>query len=230
MSSNNPTVGAIFDIDGTLVDSYEAHFVCWRDTLVHQGVEYDHEHFKCDFGRRNPEIITELWEQVGRERPADELIEELADEKEQRFRELLAASFPEMPGASRLLETLHEAGWRLAVGSSAPSANVQLSIDQLGVRSLLDAVVSGTDVARGKPEPDVFLQAGELLGLEPSACVVVEDAAAGVEAAHRAGMSAVAIASKGRTHEELDAAEMVIDSLEELDPSVLSRIIKEHVS
>ena len=230
MTSSSHKFGALFDIDGTLVDSYEAHYVSWRDTLARHGVEYDQELFKRDFGRRNPEIITELWEEIGREPPTEQLIDEIAEEKELDFRSLLAASFPEMPGASTLLKELRAAGWGLAVGSSAPKANVELSLEGLGSKSLFDAVVCGDDIARGKPEPDIFLRGAELLGLDPKSCVVIEDAAPGVEAAHRAGMSAVAIASTGRTHEELAAAEMVIDSLKELTPSILQKVIKEHCS
>ena len=230
MSSGRETRAAIFDIDGTLVDSYDAHFEAWRDTLAGEGIQYDLEAFSRDFGRRNPEIINELWALEGREAPSSDLIDRIAERKETHFRELLAAAFPEMPGASNLMRSLHRAGWRVAVGSSAPRENVALSIELLGTGPVIDVAVSGEDVRRGKPEPDVFLRAAELLELEPGRCIVIEDAQPGVEAAHRAGMAAVAIASKGRTHAELAEAERVIDSLEEIDPDTLAEIIKEHAS
>jgi beta-phosphoglucomutase len=221
-------MGAIFDVDGTLVDSHDAHFEAWRDTLAGHDINYGIEAFAKDFGRRNPEIINGLWAELGRDRPDAALMEEIADRKERHFRELLSASFPEMTGAAALLERLHQAGWRVAIGSSAPGENVQLSLDLLDSRRSIDAVVCGNDVERGKPEPDVFLRAAELLDLDPSRCVVIEDASAGVESARRAGMPAVAIASKGRTREELSDARLVIDSLEEIGPERLSQIIKEH--
>lgn len=228
MSSTSDTRGAIFDIDGTLVDSYDAHFEAWRDTLTEEGISYGLEAFSRDFGRRNQEIITELWELEGREPPSSELMDRVAERKESHFRKLLADAFPEMPGASNLMRSLHQAGWRVAVGSSAPEKNVALSIKLLGTGPVIDATVSGEDVQRGKPEPDVFLRAAELLGLEPEHCIVIEDARPGVEAAHRAGMAAVAIASKGRTRSELGKAQLVIDSLEEIHPDRLAEIIKEH--
>ncbi|MCH2145807.1 MAG: HAD family phosphatase [Phycisphaerales bacterium] len=221
------TFGAIFDVDGTLVDSHDAHFLAWKDTLADHGIEYDLEAFGRDFGRRNPEIIGGLWDELGRGSPDKELVEEIAEAKERHFRALLSASFPEMPGAADLIRDLDEAGWGVAIGSSAPAENVRLSIDLLGTASSLDAVVCGDDVERGKPEPDVFLEAAGRLGLDPRRCVVIEDACAGVEAAHRAGMPAVAIASKGRTRAELSEAELVIDSLEEIDHARLEKIIKE---
>ena len=228
MDRTTNTLGAIFDIDGTLVDSYDAHFEAWRETLAEEGIAYDLQAFSRDFGRRNPEIIGELWNREGRDVPTASEIDRVAERKELRFREIIRASFPEMRGASDLMRDLHAAGWRVAVGSSAPRANVSLSIDLLGTAPVVDAAVAGEDVGRGKPEPDVFLRAAELLGLEPVKCIVIEDARPGVEAARRAGMPAVAIASKGRTHEELAEARLVIDTLEEISPGRLEEIIKEH--
>ena len=95
------------------------------------------------------------------------------------------------------------AGFRVAVGSSGPAENVQLAIERLGVGRLLSATVTGNDVKRGKPDPQVFLTAAARMQVPPVRCVVVEDAPVGVEAAHRGGMRAVAIASTGRTVEQL---------------------------
>lgn len=230
MSNTREGPGAIFDVDGTLVDSYQAHFESWRDTLEGHGITYGPDEFARDFGRRNPEIITELWEERGLDKPSDELIETIAEKKEAAFRSIIARDFPMMPGAKGLLAGLHEAGWRIAIGSSAPRENVALSIEKLGVESILDGTVCGDDVSRGKPHPDVFLHAASLLGIDPGNCVVIEDAAAGIEAAHRAGMPAAVIVSRGRTHEELAAAESIVDSLDELDPEALAQVIKEHVA
>lgn len=230
MNGDRTILGAIFDVDGTLVDSHDAHFIAWRDTLADEGIPYDHTAFARDFGRRNPEIINDLWDAEGRGRPDDADIERIAHSKEDRFRAILSSAFPEMPGAGALIDALKAAGWRVAIGSSAPRENVALSIERLGTDADLDAVVCGDDVTRGKPEPDVFLAAAEGLALDPARCIVIEDAAPGIEAAHRAGMPAVGIASTGRTREELDHAELVIDSLNELDPDRLARIIKEPAS
>lgn len=228
MTPDSGSFGAIFDVDGTLIDSHDAHFESWKATLETHEIAYGPEEFRRDFGRRNPEIIGELWSALGREEPTTELMDAVADDKEQRFRAMLVEQSPEMPGACRLMHALHEAGWRIAVGSSAPRENVELAIRILGIEGLLDAVVCGNDVQRGKPEPDVFLRAAELLDLAPANCIVIEDAEPGIDAAHRAGMPAVGIVSKGRTHEELASAERVIDSLKDLDASGLEGIIKEH--
>ena len=156
---------------------------------------------------------------------SDQEIAALDDRKEAAFREILEADFPAMPGAVELLESLKDAGFALAVGSSGPPENVDLVLEKLGHRSLFGAVVTGMDVTRGKPDPQVFLIAAERLGVPPNRCAVVEDAAAGISAASAAGMASVGLVSTGRTREELSAADLVIDSLSELSAQILRQLI-----
>ncbi|MDX1674525.1 MAG: HAD family hydrolase, partial [Longimicrobiales bacterium] len=118
----------------------------------------------------------------------------VADAKEARYRTLLEREgVTALPGAREWVRTLHDAGWRQAVASSAPRRNVDLVLDRLGLRDRIDAVVGSEDVAQGKPAPDVFLQAADRVGSAPSRCVVVEDAEVGIEAARRAGMPCIGI-------------------------------------
>ena len=147
-------------------------------------------------------------------------IERLSERKEAIYRALVDRSFPAMPGAAELVTALDEAGFALALASSGPPENVELALERLGVRERFDAVVTGRDVERGKPDPQVFLLAAERLGLPPDRCVVVEDAPPGVEAAHAAGMAVVALLSTGRRREDFAECrpELVVSSLAELDP------------
>ncbi len=116
----------------------------------------------------------------------------------------------------------------MAVGSSAPRENVAAGIDGLGVRDQFSAVVTGSDVQRGKPDPQIFLAAAQRLGVPPARCVVIEDAPVGVAAAAAAGMACVGLASTGRTRETLGKAQLVVDSLTELSPEVLRQVIERH--
>ena len=145
--------------------------------------------------------------------------------KEAAFRRVIADHFPAMPGAVDLLRSLHKAGFRLAVGSSGPPENVQVVVDKLAARDLFGAIVTGADVTRGKPAPQVFLLAAERLGVPPPRCAVIEDAAVGVAAANAAGMTSVGLVSTGRTREELAAAAAVVGSLSEISPSLLRNLI-----
>lgn len=215
-------LGVIFDMDGVLIDSYRAHFESWRIIAAEEGLEITEEEFAKTFGRTSREIIAALW---GEHTPDEAKIRELDERKEAAFRDLLRDHFPIMPGAPELLDALHEAGFALAIGSSGPPENVALTLEKLGRGHLFGAVITGQDVTRGKPDPQVFLLAAERLALPPQQCAVVEDAPPGVEAAHRAGMVAVGLVSTGRTREMLAAADLVVDSLSELSPEVFRSLI-----
>ncbi|MFW5841295.1 MAG: HAD family hydrolase, partial [Planctomycetota bacterium] len=150
------------------------------------------------------------------------------DQKEAAFRAILHETFPAMDGAEQLIERLDEAGFRLAVGSSGPRENVQAAMENLPGASRFAAVVTGNDVSRGKPHPEVFLKAAERLGVHPGRCAVVEDAVAGLQAATAAGM--VAIGLTGTTQRQaLDSqADMVVESLHDLSVDGLSRWIEQN--
>jgi beta-phosphoglucomutase len=213
---------AIFDMDGVLVDTYHAHYQSWLAMAEPEGLSFTEAEFAPTFGRTSREIIAYFW---GDGRYSDAQIAALDERKEAALRRIIEADFPAMPGARRLLEELHDAGFALAVGSSGPPENVDLVLERLGARRLFQAVVTGMDVDRGKPDPQVFLIAAERLGVPPERCAVIEDAPAGVAAANAAGMVSVGLVSTGRTAESLAAAHLVVGSLAELSPGVLRRLI-----
>lgn len=185
------------------------------------------------FGRQNAPIIQALFEEAGQPAPDSKTSEMLAIRKEDSFRELVAENFPIMPGTFQLLDALHANSWRLAIGSSAPQVNVDFMLGLMSRMKTIhgasttpfDAIVTGGCVSRGKPHPDVFLEAARRLQLSPNACVVIEDAAPGIEAAHRAGMKCVALCSAGHTIEELAAADLIVHHLDELSPLRLQSLI-----
>ena len=216
---------AIFDLDGTLVDTYDAHMKSWQDISRMIGHDLKESEFARQFGRTNDPIIRELFEWAGRAAPTADEIHDFADRKEADFRAMVQDRFPEMPGATLLLESLHADNWRLAAGTSAPVPNAELFREKLGCGRLFETIVTGDDVAHGKPDPEVFLLAASRLGVPPPCCVVIEDAAAGIEAARRAGMASVGFCSKGRTSEELADADLVVSSLDALSPESLTAAI-----
>ena len=121
-----------------------------------------------------------------------------------------------LPGAREYIQSLREQGVKIALGSA--SRNAPLILDKLQITDLFDAVIDGNSVTNAKPDPEVFLRGAKSLGLEPGECVVYEDAEAGVEAAHRAGMKAVGIG----TAQALPEADYIISGLHELvEKSVL---------
>jgi beta-phosphoglucomutase len=222
----NGPFAAIFDLDGTLVDSFDAHWTSWRDMCACHGVELTHERFVRSFGMRNDRIIEMYWREVGKEPPAGDAALRCADDKEERYRRIVADAFPAMAGGRELLDRLHAAGWKLAVGTSGPPENLRVAVDGLGADRWFHAEVCGLDVAHGKPAPDIFLLAAQRVGVPPERCVVVEDAVPGIQAAHAAGMPCVAICSAGHTHAELASAERVIDRFDELDVAAMESIVR----
>ncbi|HET6430253.1 MAG TPA: HAD family phosphatase [Phycisphaerae bacterium] len=213
-------LAVIFDMDGVLVDSYRAHLESWQRMASEYGVEITERQFAATFGRTSRDIIARFWG----EGLSDERIAEMDGRKEELYRQTIAADFPEMDGARELIRALHSAGWKLAVGSSGPPENVQAAMAGLGLPECFDAAVTGMDVTHGKPDPQVFLLAAERLGIPPCRCAVIEDAPAGIEAARRAGMVAIAITGTAPRGKLADA-DMVVDSLRELTPNTIARLI-----
>ena len=216
------SLGVIFDMDGVLVDSYHAHFRSWQVMAAEAGVTIDETLFAATFGRTSREVLATSW---GSGRFTDAQIAQLDLRKEEVFREIIAANFPMMAGARELLTALARAGFALAIGSSAPPDNVEAVLEKMRLRSLFDAVVTGADVRRGKPDPQVFLTAAARLRLPPEWCAVIEDAPLGIEAARAAGAACIGLASTGRTREQLAAADLVVDRLEELSSTRIEELI-----
>jgi HAD superfamily hydrolase (TIGR01509 family) len=206
----------IFDVDGVLIDSYDAHFKSWLQMFGEHGESFTEEQFRKTFGRTSRDIIAALH---GHGLTVEEM-DAWDDRKEALYRDIIRQEFPVNDGAGELLDALHAAGFKLAVGSSGPPENIALTLECLGRIALFDAVVTRIDVTRGKPDPQVFQIAGERLGASPEQCVVVEDAPAGIEAANRAGMASVALTGTA-TRAELAHAKLIVDSLRELTPEKL---------
>lgn len=214
--------GIIFDIDGVLVDSYDAHCKSWQQLAIEQGWDFTEEEFAATFGRTSREIIRQRW---GPDM-SDEQIRALDDRKEAIYRAAIAADFPKMPGAARLLSQCLDEGLAVAVGSSGPAANVKAVMDRLDPDHHIHARVTGNDVTRGKPHPQVFQLAAERLELPATSCAVLEDAPAGIAAAHAADMRCIGLVSTGRTRDELEQADLLVDQLAKLTPAIIVALIQ----
>jgi len=214
-------LGVIFDMDGVLVDSYRAHLLSWQHSARHFGLDMSEQQFATTFGRTTPEIIRHWWPGA-----VDEAgVREWDHIKEADYRQILRAGFPAMDGAAELLSALHAAGFRLAIGSSGPPENVALVRELLAGAEHFCAAVDARQVAHGKPHPEVFLTAAKKLDLPPRDCAVVEDAPAGVEAARRAGMAAIALTGTAAREKLAERAHLVVDSLRELTPAIIVQTI-----
>ncbi|MEU1931775.1 HAD family phosphatase [Streptomyces sp. NPDC019826] len=185
-----PVPPVLFDLDGTLVDSEPNYYEAGRRLLARHGVRdfswEDHSRF---IGIGTRETLTVLREEYRIEAPVDELLAG----KNALYLELAGASTAAFPEMRALVERLHGCGVPMAVASGSSRAAIAATLAVTGLDAYLPLYVSAEEVAHGKPEPDVFLEAARRLGVVPDTCVVLEDAVPGVLAAHAAGMRCVAI-------------------------------------
>jgi len=207
----------LWDLDGTLADSEEYHWLSWRDAMRAEGVELTYDRFLASFGQRNDRILG-AW--LGEAADATR-IRRIGDWKEAEYRRLAEArGLTPLAGAREWVERLHRDGWKQAIASSAPRLNVETMMHVLKFDGLIDAMVSADEVKKGKPDPDVFLAAAAAVSVPPSRCVVVEDAPAGVEAGRRAGMKTVGVNAKSPL-----AADVYVTSLADLPPDAFERLL-----
>jgi beta-phosphoglucomutase len=210
---------ALWDLDGTLIDSAGYHYESWQEILSGRGVKVDPSEFGHWFGKRNETILRDIFG----ERMSAWEIDDLSETKEALYRRMLRERGLELlPGAKAWLERLNATGWKQALATSAPRANVDAVLDILQIGRWLDGWVSADDVGKGKPDPDVFLAAARSVGVAPASCVVVEDAPAGVEGARRAGMRCIGVLS---THHAELRADVVARSLEDLPEDAFERLV-----
>jgi beta-phosphoglucomutase len=205
----------LFDMDGTIVDNMAFHTDSWLSFFARRGQTLDaDEFFRATAGRQGGEIMRAY---LG-EHLSDAEVALLNHEKESVYRELYAPHLKAVDGFDALIAQAKASGVKLAVGTAAPPANVEFTLDGLGLRRHFDAIVGAADVARGKPHPDVFLKAAELCGVAPENCIVFEDAPLGVEAARRAGMRCVVITTTlpAESFTEFDNVIAIVDDFSAL--------------
>jgi beta-phosphoglucomutase len=220
-TNNQPsheTRAVLWDMDGTLIDSMPYHWQAWQDILRQINRTMEHSVWNQTGGMRNSEIIPLLFPDMN---PAEAAYVDQA--KEAHFRELIELQGIELlSGVAGWIQRFQTAGWKQAVASSAPPENVATIAHVLHFNGTFEALISGADVQRGKPDPDIFLAAAQRLNVDPQHCLVIEDAAAGIEAAHRAGMKAIGVLN---THPHLEA-DVVVQALHDLTWEMIESVMR----
>lgn len=214
MNAMNARIGFIFDWDGVVVDSSAQHEASWERLAKQEGLPLFEGHFKLGFGKRNQLIIPELlkWSQDPRE------IARLGDEKEIHYRAIIGETGIEpLPGVRGFVEGLLDVGAPFAVGSSTPRENIEAVMEGAGMEGLFSQIVAAEDVAKGKPDPEVFLKAADSIGVDPERCVVFEDSLSGIEAGLAGGMTVIALTTtNARELLEASGARLVVENFEAL--------------
>ncbi|MBC7236459.1 MAG: HAD family phosphatase [Chloroflexi bacterium] len=211
----------IWDMDGVLADSGDAHYLAWQMLLRETGQQITRQQFDDTFGMANSLLVRHWFGDT----LSPETSRALALRKEEIFRQLVAEHVRILPGVEQWLERFRRRGYRQAVASSGEMANVVAVIHALGLGNYFDALLSGAFLPHSKPDPALFLQTAAALGATPGECLVLEDGLPGIEAARRAGMPCIALTT---THpaEKLASADLILDSLANLDEETLECLLE----
>lgn len=194
MNTSEPIQAIIFDLDGVIVSTDDCHARAWERLAKEENIAVTHDQLERCRGVSRMESLDIVLEKARRDY-SDEEKAAFAERKNRYYRDSLATldAAALLPGVRPLVDELRTSGIRQAIGSS--SRNTPLILEKIGLTRFFDAIADGNDITRSKPDPEVFLLAAERLGMPPEACIVIEDAAAGVEAGVAARMRVVAIGS-----------------------------------
>jgi beta-phosphoglucomutase family hydrolase len=203
----------IFDLDGVLVDSEPFSGEASSKALREFGIELTPEERTRAFGRTDLDIASYAIKLRGLDLNPRELVKR----KDAVYSEIIKGKLRPMPHTRELIELLRSKGIPFALASSGTPGKIRATLSEIGFEDIFDTIVSGEDISRGKPHPEIFLKAAEKLGMEPGDCLVVEDAQAGIEAAKAAGMRCIALRSPSTYGQDFSKADRIIDSLEELE-------------
>jgi len=202
----------VFDMDGVLVDSEPFGFEALRRVMARHGLPYTEQENAEFLGRTTLESCRTLKARHG----LPESAETLADWYIEGMLELIGRGPIPMPGVPEVLQRIRASGYRMALASSAEPRVIEANLTALSLRSLFEAVVSGTQVPRSKPAPDVFLAAAGRLGVAPADCLVIEDSRNGLLAAKAAGMRCAVVPCSHTRHQDFREADHRLGALPEL--------------
>lgn len=214
----------IFDFDGVLIDSHDAHRDSWFLLAEELGEPLTEAQFAESFGMRNETIIPGVfgWAEEG----DTETVRALADRKEHCYRKMLRRDgLKPLPGVSALLDSLDAAAIPFAIGSSTQLKNIETALALCGLEDRFNAIAAAEDVHKGKPDPAVFLCAADRLNCPPERCLVFEDAHVGIDAARAGGMKCIAVTTTHARETFGDTADRIIDSLDEVSADDIVRLL-----
>lgn len=214
--------GIIFDWDGVVINSAKLHEQSWELLANELGLNLPNDHFKAGFGKRNEIIIPDIlkWTLDRNE------ILDWGKRKEVLYRKLgRSKGIPILDGVRDLLRSLKHFGLPCAIGTSTEKENLELAFEQLNLASFFSGMICSEDVKQGKPNPEVFIKAAQIISQEPENCVVLEDSTHGIEAAKRGGMKALGLSTTRSAEELLDCgADLVVESPKFINISLLKSL------
>lgn len=184
-------------MDGVIVDNHSYHFQAWMEFAKSYNFQLNEEIYKDKFnGKTNADLFKMIFGDI-----TSDQVKKYADEKEGLYKKLYAQHMVPHKGLLDFLDYLKKHRLKVALGTSAPTMNVDFTLDTLLLRKYFDVIIDGSQVSQGKPDPEVYRLCCSRLGLEPRECVVFEDSLAGLESAERAGCKKIGVATSHRAWE-----------------------------
>lgn len=211
------TEAFLIDLDGVIIDSSEFHKLSWFEVMKKRGAKFTEDDFKETFGMTNELIIKKFIPNA-----TEDEIKKISEEKEEIYRNLARGKIKPIEGANELLEFLWSKGFKMALVSSTPKENIDFISDELGIGKFFDVVISGSDISKGKPDPECYIKAIEKLKVKPSKCYVIEDSQHGIEAGKRAGAKCIGVLT---THKDLYETDIKVENFQELK-SILEEVLE----
>ncbi|MGC9353297.1 MAG: HAD family hydrolase [Mariniphaga sp.] len=208
----------IFDMDGVIIDSEPIHQECEKRLFTLLGIAVSDEEHNALIGATDET----MWSGLGKRHNLPLSVAEAIRLKKSIYLEYLMreTSVEPLPGVAQLIIDLHKHGFLLAVASSSPHEQIDFILKKFELKRYFHAIVSGEDVEAGKPHPEIFLKASDMLGVTPDSCVVIEDSNNGVAAAKRAGMKCIGFVNPNSGNQDLSKADMLVHSFGELSLTV----------
>ena len=203
----------IFDLDGVIVESEHIHIEAEKQTMLKHGIHITSEELHKYTGTTAKLMFTDLI----RKYRLNTTFEKIFNEKEQILFKLLKEDTQPTKGIIGLLQRLKQRNIKLAIASSSHKRLINYVLDRLDIKPLFDSIIGAEDITHSKPDPEIFLKSANRLGVNSSECLVVEDAALGVEAAKRAGMRCVGYRNPNSGDQDLSKADIAIDDFSKLD-------------
>ena len=212
----------IFDMDGVLIDSEPLHQKVGYKMMHDLAIPLD----EGNFLRFTGTTVISMWKTLAQEYELSQSPEELTSLYNKQFTDRLAGSdeVSLFKGVRDVLENLNRKGVPVAVASSSNREVIESVLNHFGIIDHFRIIVSGSDIRHSKPDPEIFLKVAQVLGLNPSECIVIEDSSNGVMAAKRAGMFCVGFKSKGN-HQDITNASVIVNSFDEVEAIINSQII-----
>lgn len=202
---------AIFDMDGVVVDNNKYHYEAWKAFADKYNFELNPDIYRTKFnGKTNADLFYMIFGAV-----TPEQMKKFADEKESMYQQLYYEHMKPHTGLVDFLEYLRKNKIRVALGTSAPPGNVDFTLDTLKLRPYFEVIVDGSQVTKGKPDPEVYQLCALKLGVDPKDCVVFEDSLAGLEAGERAGCKIVGVATSHEAYELKVKTDLIIHDFTE---------------